>query len=145
VERNAIAVLSDYYSAIDAPSETWLGRSCPCERIRRSGMWNSDHLIPKRFRTGLGSRLLTQTCSEPISAYRGEMGEMVKTETGFTETVPLHDPVKFEPPPPFAPPVTNVLKAWPFVLLKPSGVPACSPFGYPAHVLPCEGLTLKAL
>jgi hypothetical protein len=43
VERNAIALLSAYGApAIDPPSPDWLGRHCPRERIRESGLWNSD-------------------------------------------------------------------------------------------------------
>jgi hypothetical protein len=48
------AVLSDYYSAIDAPSETWLGRSCPCERIRRFGDVELGPPDPQAFPNRLG-------------------------------------------------------------------------------------------
>lgn len=45
IERNTIALLSNYdHSNIDAPSETWLGRHCDRERVRRSGLWNWRHV-----------------------------------------------------------------------------------------------------
>jgi len=47
IERNAIGLLSNYSTPddrIDAPSEQWLGWSCPKERIQRSGLWNSNHV-----------------------------------------------------------------------------------------------------
>ena len=45
VERNAIALLSNYGAEeIDPPSRTWLGRLCDRERVRKSGLWNSDYV-----------------------------------------------------------------------------------------------------
>ncbi len=46
IERNAIGLLSNYNTPdrIDAPSAQWLGRSCPSERIKQSGLWNSNHV-----------------------------------------------------------------------------------------------------
>ncbi len=45
IERNAIALLSNYDKLpLDAPSPTWLGQSCNRERIRKSGLWNSNHV-----------------------------------------------------------------------------------------------------
>jgi len=45
IERGSIALLSGYrYPAIDPPSKDWLGRHCPKEKIRRSGLWNSNHV-----------------------------------------------------------------------------------------------------
>lgn len=45
LERNAIALLSNYQKpAIDAPSGDWLGRFSDRERVRRSGLWNSNHV-----------------------------------------------------------------------------------------------------
>jgi hypothetical protein len=45
IERNAIALLSNFNkNPIDPPSEGWLGNSCDRERIRRSGLWNSNHV-----------------------------------------------------------------------------------------------------
>jgi len=45
VERNAIALLSGYaHAPMDAPSGTWLGRHCPREKVRRSGLWNQRHV-----------------------------------------------------------------------------------------------------
>ncbi len=43
IESNAIALLSCCGSSADAadpPSDQWLGRHCPKEAIRRSGLWN---------------------------------------------------------------------------------------------------------
>jgi hypothetical protein len=45
VERNAIALLSNYNKpAIDPPSPGWLGHHCDRERVRKSGLWNSNHV-----------------------------------------------------------------------------------------------------
>lgn len=45
VERNAIGLLSNLNKQpMDEPSENWLGRSSRSERIRRSGLWNSNHV-----------------------------------------------------------------------------------------------------
>ena len=45
VERNTIALLSNHHCpALDPPSGTWLGRDCSRERVRRSGLWNNNHV-----------------------------------------------------------------------------------------------------
>ncbi|MDE0129643.1 MAG: hypothetical protein OXQ86_08780 [Gammaproteobacteria bacterium] len=45
IERNAIALLSGYVDAcIDPPSRDWLGFYSTRERVRRSGLWNSNHV-----------------------------------------------------------------------------------------------------
>lgn len=45
VERNSIALLSNFGKApLDAPGENWLGRWCNRDRIRSSGLWNSNHV-----------------------------------------------------------------------------------------------------
>lgn len=45
IERNAIALISNYAKPpIDPPSPSWLGHHCNREKIRRSGMWNSNHV-----------------------------------------------------------------------------------------------------
>ena len=45
IERNAIALLSSYAgSAINPPSPDWLGRHSTRERVRRSGLWNNNHV-----------------------------------------------------------------------------------------------------
>lgn len=45
IERNAIALLSNYKKEpVDPPSKAWLGSSCDRERIRDSGLWNSNHV-----------------------------------------------------------------------------------------------------
>ena len=45
IERNVIALLSNFgKAAIDPPSEAWLGHQCNRERVRRSGLWNQNHV-----------------------------------------------------------------------------------------------------
>ena len=45
IEKNAIKLLSEYRkNPIDPPSRRWLGRHSCSERIRCSGLWNSDHV-----------------------------------------------------------------------------------------------------
>jgi hypothetical protein len=45
IEKNAIALLSNFgRPAIDPPSPNWLGHYCPREKVRLSGLWNSDHV-----------------------------------------------------------------------------------------------------
>ncbi|MCC6147512.1 MAG: hypothetical protein IT308_08095 [Anaerolineaceae bacterium] len=48
IEGNSIALLSNYNSAIDpidSPSSTWLGYWAKSEKVRNSGLWNSDHVM----------------------------------------------------------------------------------------------------
>ena len=45
IERNAIALLSGYREpALDPPSAGWLGHSSNRCRVRRSGLWNNNHV-----------------------------------------------------------------------------------------------------
>jgi hypothetical protein len=45
IERNAIALLSNYRkAAIDPPTSGWLGRHSDRERVRESGLWNQNHV-----------------------------------------------------------------------------------------------------
>lgn len=45
IERNAIALLSNYNKpALDAPSASWLGNRSDRERVRKSGLWNCNHV-----------------------------------------------------------------------------------------------------
>lgn len=45
VERNAIAILSNYSAnSLDPPSPAWLGHHCRRERVRLSGLWNNNHV-----------------------------------------------------------------------------------------------------
>src|SRR5215472_189910 len=45
IERNSIALLSNYSKpSLDAPSPTWLGSDADRERVRRSGLWNQNHV-----------------------------------------------------------------------------------------------------
>jgi hypothetical protein len=45
IERNSIALLSGFNSGeVDKPSNHWLGHHCPRDRVRRSGLWNNNHV-----------------------------------------------------------------------------------------------------
>ena len=45
IERNSIALLSNYnISALDPPSDDWLGDECNREKVRNSGLWNQNHV-----------------------------------------------------------------------------------------------------
>lgn len=45
IERNSIALLSNHNRPpIDPPSRDWLGQYCDTERVRKSGLWNSNHV-----------------------------------------------------------------------------------------------------
>ena len=45
IERNAIALLSGYRApAPDPPSDGWLGLSSGRPKVRRSGLWNQNHV-----------------------------------------------------------------------------------------------------
>jgi hypothetical protein len=48
IERNAIALLSNYNKApLDPSSENWLGHDSDRERVRNSGLWNQNHVDEK--------------------------------------------------------------------------------------------------
>jgi hypothetical protein len=45
IERGSIALLSNWQKeCIDPPSSSWLGNYCNRERVRGSGLWNSNHV-----------------------------------------------------------------------------------------------------
>ncbi|MCY0146813.1 hypothetical protein OEG84_03550 [Hoeflea sp. G2-23] len=45
IERNVIALLSNYDRApIDPPSPRWLGLNSDRDRVRKSGLWNNNHV-----------------------------------------------------------------------------------------------------
>lgn len=47
IERNSIALLSNFHRKsipIDPPSNSWLGQWAKSEKIRQSGLWNSNHV-----------------------------------------------------------------------------------------------------
>jgi hypothetical protein len=45
IEKNAIALLSNYGKPpLDAPSPDWLGLHSDREKVRSSGLWNSNHV-----------------------------------------------------------------------------------------------------
>lgn len=49
IEKNSIALTSNYRKdTMDPRDDGWLGYHSPKEKIRRSGLWNSDH-VPERY------------------------------------------------------------------------------------------------
>jgi hypothetical protein len=45
IERNSIALLSNFEKEpLDPPSAGWLGHSCNRELVRKSGLWNQNHV-----------------------------------------------------------------------------------------------------
>jgi hypothetical protein len=45
LERNVIALVSNYgRESVDPRDDRWLGYDSPSEKIRRSGLWNVDHV-----------------------------------------------------------------------------------------------------
>lgn len=44
IEKHSIALLSNITGNPDLPSGNWLGTKCPHEDIKKSGLWNSDHV-----------------------------------------------------------------------------------------------------
>ncbi len=44
IEKNSIALLSCRTGGVDRPSPGWLGRHANSEKIRHSGLWNSNHV-----------------------------------------------------------------------------------------------------
>ena len=57
IERNAIALLSNFgREALDPPSARWLGHHCNRERVRRSGLWNSNH-VDEQYENGFLNEL----------------------------------------------------------------------------------------
>jgi len=64
IERNAIALLSNYQrirNPVDPPSQTWLGQWAQSPKVRKSGLWNSNHVedsIDKQFLVTLKSLIL---------------------------------------------------------------------------------------
>ena len=54
IEQNAIALLSNYDklgspAAVDAPSADWLGFYCTNSKVRRSGLWNVEHITEQQW------------------------------------------------------------------------------------------------
>jgi hypothetical protein len=47
IERNAIALLSNFGDPFDPPSSNWLGNFSNNEYIRNSGLWNVQHVMEK--------------------------------------------------------------------------------------------------
>ena len=63
IERNAIALLSNFgRPPLDPPSLNWLGHFCNRERVRTSGLWNSNHVDDDYDTTSLDTleRLIDQ-------------------------------------------------------------------------------------
>lgn len=45
IERNSIALLSNFdKTPMDPPSTAWLGGDCNREKVRKSGLWNSNYV-----------------------------------------------------------------------------------------------------
>jgi hypothetical protein len=45
IEQNAIGLLSNFKKPfLDPPSSRWLGQHCRSDRVRESGLWNSDYV-----------------------------------------------------------------------------------------------------
>ena len=69
IARNAIALLSGFVeTAPDPPSSYRLGRHCPRERVRGSGLWNDDHMDAApdaTFLEVLGDLVLNTRSSTP--------------------------------------------------------------------------------
>jgi hypothetical protein len=47
IEKNSIALLSNYCKPVDPPSKGWLGSSSDHESITKSGLWNINHVGEK--------------------------------------------------------------------------------------------------
>ena len=69
IERNAIALLSNYRrTPLDPPSDSWLGHHCNREKVKLSGLWNSEHVDTTYEPTfvatlaGLVERVGSQSC-----------------------------------------------------------------------------------
>jgi hypothetical protein len=57
IERNAIGLLSNFEKeSLDPPSTGWLGRYCSRERVRKSGLWNQNH-VNEEYDPGFLDRL----------------------------------------------------------------------------------------
>jgi hypothetical protein len=55
IERGAIALLSNWQKpALDPPSKGWLGSDCNRDAVRRSGLWNVNHVDEAYDRAFLG-------------------------------------------------------------------------------------------
>jgi hypothetical protein len=68
IERNSIALLSNYKKPeLDPPSEGWLGYHSDRERVRKSGLWNQNHVEETYDPTFLITlaRLAKETVSGP--------------------------------------------------------------------------------
>ncbi|MWB77966.1 hypothetical protein GLS40_08025 [Pseudooceanicola sp. 216_PA32_1] len=67
IERGAIALLSGWGQAgIDPPSVNWLGHACTRDKVRRSGLWNNNHVdeaYDPRFLDVMERRVLETPCA----------------------------------------------------------------------------------
>jgi hypothetical protein len=65
IERNAIALLSNFEKEpLDPPSGGWLGHHCNRELVRKSGLWNQNH-VDEAYDPGL---------LDPLEKLVSEMG-----------------------------------------------------------------------
>jgi hypothetical protein len=63
IERNAIALLSNFRKdPLDPPSPGWLGHHCSRERVRASGLWNSNH-VDENYDPGFLPRMEQLVCA----------------------------------------------------------------------------------
>jgi hypothetical protein len=68
IERNAIALLSNFgKDPLDAPSPSWLGFHCSRERVRASGLWNSNH-VDESYDPGFLTRMEQLVCAMEAGA-----------------------------------------------------------------------------
>jgi hypothetical protein len=73
VERNSIALLSNYHkAALDPPSPSWLGHHSHRERVRKSGLWNQNHV--DELYDPMFLRELDQLVLETGSAWKESLG-----------------------------------------------------------------------
>ncbi len=57
IEKNSIALLSNFQKPVlDPPSAEWLGAHCKTEKVRISGLWNSDY-VDKQYSPAFLDRL----------------------------------------------------------------------------------------
>jgi hypothetical protein len=70
IERHAIALLSNHLRPTDKASAQWLGKSCPSDEVRHSGLWNVNHVngdYDSRFLDELEG-CVARTCQSGVAA-----------------------------------------------------------------------------
>ena len=80
IERNLIALLSNVAKGpLDHPSTAWLGRCADRDLVRRSGLWNSNH-VDERYDPEFLLDLRRLTCRLAASAM---LRSRISMSTGF--------------------------------------------------------------